>query len=246
MRLYKLFIFTFAVIFINSCRSAPEIIQKDYEYEKMVFENHRFTFKIHLENFNDSEKTSELIKKLIYQNNTFDEYILFTEKKFIGDIEEEDFPAMIDDDGTEYFYHSDLEESYSIEYYNDLFVIIKYFWWAYYSGAAHGNYWCQYFILDLTDEKILDIDDLIYPIPDKLLKEIIEEEYEIDYYLNEDIWPPDTISLQKDDIILLWNTYSIAPYSTGAIQININDKIIESYLTEKGMKLKKSMNKQKP
>ena len=103
---------------------------------------------------------------------------------------------------------------------------------------AHGNYWVQYFIVDLTDEKILGIDDLIYPISDKLLREIIKEEYEIDYYLRENIWPPDTISFQKDGIILLWNTYSITPYATGLIEINIKNNIIESYLTEKGVKLK--------
>jgi hypothetical protein len=233
------------MIFINGCRPTPEIIQRDYKYEKMVFENHRFTFDIHLENLKNSKKVSQLIRKLIYQNNTFDEYILFMEKEFIGDIKKEDFPPMIDDDGTEHFYHSDLVENYSIEYYNDLFIIIKYNYWAYYSGAAHGNYWFKYFIVDLTDEKILDIDELIYPIPDKLLREIIEEKYEIDYYLDENIWPPNTISLQKDGIILLWNPYSITPYSTGLIEINIQDNIIESYLAEKGAKIKKLMNTNK-
>jgi len=242
VRLYKLFIFTFVMIFFNGCKSAPEIIHKDYEYEKMVFENHRFTFAIHLGNIKNSKKVSELIKKFIYQNNNFDEYILFMEKKFIGDIKKENFPAMIDDDGTEYFYHSDLVESYNIEYYNDLFIIIKYHWYVYYSGAAHGNYWFQYFIVDLNDEKILGIDDLIYQIPDEIINEIIREKYEIYGYLRENIWPPDTINFQNDSIVLMWNTYTITPYAIGLIEIKIKDKIIESYLTEKGVKLKKSMN----
>jgi hypothetical protein len=233
------------MIFINGCKSAPEIIQKDYVYEKMVFENLRFTFEIHLENFKDSEKVSQLIKKLIYQDKSFDEYMLFIEKEFIGDIKKEYYPTEINDDGIEYIYHSDLEESYTIEYYNDLFIIIKYFTWEY-TGGAHGNYWFKYFIIDLTDEKILDIDELIYPIPDELLKEIIEEKYEIYYNLldinRRKIWPPDTISFQKDDVILLWNVYSITPYSIGFIEININNNIIESYLTEKGTKLKKSFS----
>jgi hypothetical protein len=149
---------------------------------------------------------------------------------------------MIDDDGTEYFYHSDLIERYNIEHYNDLFIIIKYSHWAYYSGAAHGIYGFNYFIVDLTDEKILGIDELLYPIPDKLLKEIIEGKYEINDYLNENIWAPDTISFQKDSVILLWNIYSITPYALGHVEININDKIIEPYLTEKGRKIIKSMN----
>jgi len=240
MRLCKLFILIFVFIFINGCKSAPEIIQKDYEYEKMVLENHRFAFEIHLENIKNSKKVSELIRKLIYQNNTFDEYILFMEKKFIGDIKKENYPTEINDDGTEYKYHSYKSERYNIEYYNDLFIIIKYNDYFYYSGMAHGNYWFQYFIVDVTDEKILGIDELIYPIPDKLLREIIKEEYEIDYYLRENIWPPDAISFQKDGIILLWNPYSITPYSNGLIEINIQDNIIESYLTEKGARIKKS------
>ena len=86
MRLNRLYIFAFVIIFINGCRSSPEIIEKDYEYKKMVFENHRFIFHIHLENFNNPIKVSNLLKKLIYQNNAFDEYIIFMEKKFIGDI----------------------------------------------------------------------------------------------------------------------------------------------------------------
>ena len=243
----RLFIFTFVIIFINGCRSAPEIIQKDYEYEKMVFDNHRFTFEIHLENIKNSKKASGLINKLIYKNNTFDEYILFKEKEFIGDIEKEDFPPMIDDDGTEYFYHSDLIEKYNIEYYNDLFIIIKYSDWAYYTGAAHGNYGFNYFIVDLTDEKILGIDELFYPIPDTLLKETIKKIYDEAYLRiydrKESIWPPDTISLQKDSVILLWNIYSITPYALGHVEINIDNKIVNPYLTEKGRKIIKSMNK---
>jgi hypothetical protein len=36
---------------------------------------------------------------------------------------------------------------------------MKYRFYFYYNGMAHGNYWVQYFIVDLTDEKILGIDD---------------------------------------------------------------------------------------
>jgi len=249
MKLYKFIIFTFFVILINGCRPAPAnmssaIIQKDYKYDKMILENYRFTIEIHLENLKDSiKKYSDVIRKLIYQNNTFDEYLLFVEDEFIGDVSGEDFPAIMNDDGTEYIYESSIEESYNIEYYNDLFVIMKYSVSFYYAGAAHGNYMVNYFIIDLTDEKILDVDDLIRRIPDEITDKIIREKYEIYDYLRENIWPPDTISFQKDSVILMWNPYTITAYAVGIIEIEIKDKIIESYFTEKGLKLRKSMNK---
>jgi len=237
MSFSRLFVLVFAAVFINS------IIHKDYEYEKMILANYRFQFKIHLENFKNSIKVSDLIKKLVYQNNTFDEYILFVENKFIGNIRKDDFPTIVNEDKTEYIYHSYLNESYNVEYYNDLFIIIKYNVYFLYSGMAHGNYLTKYFILDLIDERILDINDLIFQMPDEIIKDIIQENYKIDYYLRENIWPPDTISFQNDNIILMWNTYSITPYVYGLIEIKINDKIIESYYTEKLVKLKKSMSK---
>jgi hypothetical protein len=231
------------MISVNGCSHLPEIIYKDYKYEKLFFETHSFTFDVHLENFKDSIKISDLIRRLIYKNKTFDEYIVFAEDEFIGNIRKEYYPPMTDDGGTEYLYHSDLIEKYTIEYYNDSFVIIKYHTYFYYSGAAHGNYITRYLIIDLIEETILNIDDLILPIPDDMLKGIIEVEYETNYYLREEIWPPDTISFQHDTVSLLWNVYSIAPYSTGLIEIVIQDIIIESYFTEKGKALKKSMNR---
>jgi hypothetical protein len=233
--------FAFVIIFFNGCKSTPEIIHKNFEYEKIVLDNYRFTFEIHLENFKYPIKVSELIKKLIYQNNTFDEYISFIENKFIENISKENFPTIINDDETEYIYRSYLNETYNVEYYNDLFVIIKYFAYIYYSGMVHGNYMFKYFVIDLNNKRILEINDLIYQVPDELLKEIIQNKYKIDYYLRENIWPPDTISFKKDSIVLMWNIYTITPYVNGPIELNIQDKIIESYFTEKGITLKNSM-----
>jgi len=221
--------------------STPVIIHKDYEYDRMIPDNYSINFEFHLENINNSVKVSDLIRKLIYQDNTFDEYILSAENRFIENIREDYFPAITDNDETGYIYQSSLSERYNIEYYNDLFVIIKHNVGIYYGGAAHGNYTTNYFIVDLTDERILDISDLIYQIPDEILKKNIQEEYNIDYFLRDNIWPPDAISFQNDSVILLWNTYSITPYVYGLIEIKIKDTVIESYFTEKGVKLKTSM-----
>ena len=86
------------------------------------------------------------------------------------------------------------------------------------------------------------INDLIYQIPDEIIKELIHKQYNIDYYLRENIWSPDTISFQNDSVTLIWNTYTITPYASGLIEVNIKDKIIEPYFTEKLVKLKKSMD----
>jgi len=110
------------------------------------------------------------------------------------------------------------------------------------SGAAHGNYLIEYDIIDLSEEKILEIDDLINKISDDLLKEYINDQYEINNFLRKNIWPPDTINFNNRIVELIWNTYSITPYVSGIIKINLNQEIIESYLTEKGKELMKIIN----
>ena len=172
---------SFLVIFILfGCRSAPgsnrtpEIIRTDYQYEKILFGNHRFTFEFHLENIGNAMKINDLINNLMYKNRNFDEYVAYMESEFIGDANEADYPPMIDEDGTEYFYHSDLIEKYFIIYHDDAYIVFEYNLYFYNSGAAHGNYWIGYFIIDILEERILDISDVVNPIPDDLLKGIIE------------------------------------------------------------------------
>jgi hypothetical protein len=232
----KNMLFIIVVIFI-SCNNSQNIINKKYEYEKIIFGTHRFTFEINLENIGKSKKKYNLIKDLIYNGKNFDEYIEYKEKYFIGDIKEVNYPVIIDEDGTKYYYQSDLIENYSIIYHNDSYVIIKYDIYFYHSGAVHGNYLIKYFIIDLFEERILNINDLINQIPDDLLKEIIEKYYTIYYYLREDIWPPDTVNINNGIVELIWNTYSITPYSIGFIQIEIPNEIIRQYLTNKGKEL---------
>ena len=227
------------MIFFIGCSNTPKIIHEEYKYEKMVFTNHIFTFDIHLENVGNSGKIYNLINNLIYDNKSFNEYKEYREKNFIGTINEDDYPPMIDEDGMEYFYHSDLIEKYSIIFNNDTYIIFEYNLYVYNAGAAHGNYLTRYFIIDLTEERVLDINDLVYPIPDDLLKERIESNYDINYYFRDNIWPPDTINFCNENITLMWNTYTITPYAIGIIYIEIQDEIIEQYLTDKGKTLKK-------
>jgi hypothetical protein len=210
----------------------------------MIFENHRFEFEIHLENISGFDKASDLIKTLIYQNKNFDDYAEYLEKDFIGDIRADTYPSQLDDNGTDYIFRFNLIADYSVEYYSDSFIIIEYSGYTYYAMTAHGSYWTVYRIIDIAEERILDIAELINPIPDGLLKQFIEEKYDINYYLQEEIWAPGSVNFSNENIELIWNIYHITPYSAGLISIEIPDDIIQQYLTDKGKILKMEIDSQ--
>ena len=238
MKKYWPAVLFFIVTFFTSCNTTPKIVQKNYEYEKVLSGTHRYTFDIHLENIGNSGKIPDLVKNLIYGGKNFDEYMVYTEKKFIGDSNEADYPPFISEDGTEYFHRSELIENYSITHHSDSYIIFKYETYFYCSGAAHGNTLLKYFIIDLFQERKLEMNDLINQVPDAPLSGIIEANYKINHFLRENIWPPDTININKGIVELVWDTYSITPYSYGIIKIEIPNGIAEQYLTNKGKELK--------
>ena len=225
-------------VFIAGCNCADnfEIINKEYKYEKRIFENYSIEFDFTLANISNNTKISNLIKDLIYNKYDFDEYVVYEENLFIRDIRSEYFPVIIEEDGSTYIYRSSLNIEYSIEYYCRSFIIVKYSMYFYYTGTPHGSYWINYYIIDLSEKKLLEVDDILQNIPDDILKEMIESQYNIRYYLRDNIWPPDTINFNENTIELLWNIYQITPYSDGIITIEINE-IMDQYLTEKGKKL---------
>lgn len=236
MKYSGLFLFSIIIFFIG-CDNAREITNKDYKYEKIAFERHCFTFNFHLENIGASGKLHNLVNKLIYDNRNFDEYAKHMEESFIGNIDEADYPPVVNEDGTEYVYQSDLIEEYSVVFNNSAYIIIYYNSYAYYSGNAHGRSLAKYFIIDVNEKRILNVDDLISPIPDDLLKEIIEAYYNITDFLRENIWPADTVNFSSGNIELMWNTYTITPHAAGIISIEIQGEKIEQYLTDKGKTL---------
>jgi len=237
MKLCKFIILTFIALILIDCGHTNKIIYKEYKYEKKLFGTHIVEFDIHLENIGNSGKIPELISGLIYNGKNFEEYAAYREKEFTGfieDIGEEYYPPMINENGTEDFYRSNVNISYSIVYSSDSYVIVKYYLYYFYCGAAHGNYCIEYSIIDLSEEKILGVNDLVNPIPDDLLKKILESGGNTRSYLRENIWPPDTVNFSKNNIELIWNTYQITPYSDGIINISNKDINIEQYLTDKG------------
>ena len=238
MKYCKLFLSFLIVIFFTGCGNASKIVNKDFIYEKIISETHRLSFNIHLENIGNSGKKYNLINNLIYNNKNFDEYMEYKEENFFANLNKEDNLPVIDDDGDFYLY-SELIENYSIIFNNNAYIIFEYNFYAIYSGMAHGNSLTRYFIIDLKEERILDINDLINPIPDDLLKEAIEIKYDLNNFFRGNIWPPDTVNFYNNSIELIWDAYTLAAYSYGMIRIEIQNETVEKYLTDKGKTLKK-------
>jgi len=227
-----------------SCSSTAEIIQKDFQYDKIFNDIHRVEFVFHLENLKNSGKTAKLIKKLIYNDMNFDEYIVHRENIF-NDIFKYNFKWNFGDEYEEpYIFRSSLMQNFNIEFFDDSFVIIKYEEYYYYAGAAHGVFWFDYFIIDIAQKERLEFEDLINPVPDNILLENIKNKNIIDTIYRENIWPPDAINIKQGGVFeLIWNIYSITPYAVGPVFIEIPADINEQYLTEKGKLIKAQLLK---
>jgi len=229
-----IFIFTITLVFFASCGEKESIIKAHYKEEIILFGSYIAEFDIYLENAGYSKKIAGLVEKLVYDGKSFDDYITDTQTEFIGPVTSDDFPLLTDDEGKTHFYKSFLNESYNIVHHSKRFIVIEYSKYFYQSGAAHGNYWTNYFIIDTAQKKILDINDLMTPVDDDYLKELITKEYDIISFLRTNIWPPDTININSGNIELLWNTYTITPYSDGIIGLVLYE---DKYLTGKGRSL---------
>jgi len=233
----KTSLFCMLTVIFFGCASGPRsekitasdagIIQDNYIYELTLFETHKIKFEIHLENIDYSETTASLIKRLIYQGKNPDEYADYLEKQFVDDYTADDIEILFN-------YESCLIVNYAIDFHDDDFIIIHYNDYIY-SGGAHGNYKTLYYIIDIASERILNISDLITPVSDAVLTELIRKEYDFEYFLRDNIWQPDSINISSNGISLLWNIYSITPYVAGLININLPNANL--YLTEKGMEI---------
>ena len=231
-------------VFLSGCASGPHsdktiintagIAQNNFNNEVTLYGTHKIDFEFHLENIDYSETTDSLIKRLIYQGKNPDEYADYLKKDFIENYAIGYYPPITNDDGTQYYYQSILTVNYKIEFHDNDFIIIHYNDYIY-SGGAHGNYKTLYYIIDIASERILNISDLITPVSDAVLTELIRKEYDFEYFLRDNIWQPDSINISSNGISLLWNIYSITPYVAGLININLPNANL--YLTEKGMEI---------
>ena len=231
---YFIILFSVFVLFYG-CRHSENIISKHYQNEKLLKGTFSAEFDIRLENVGYSKKKAKLVERLVYQSKNFDEYFAFAEDEFIKTINDNDFLPVIGEDGNEYYNQSYFNESYNILHYNDSYIIIEYNIYYVLSSAAHGNIRTEYFIIDIAQERLLGINDIATPLPDNFLDDIIKENYNVDQYLRDNIWPPDTININHDGVELVWNVYTITPYSEGIISITLQN---DTFLTKKGKEIK--------
>jgi hypothetical protein len=232
--------FVIPVVFVMlfSCRATQtggtglKVREYDYGYEKMVFDNYRFEFKFHLSALEGDQRIERIIKSLIYDGNGPEAYVTYKEETVLEGIRKDNRPPQPGEEG-EYINQGEYLECVEIKNYGDSFAILRRDDYAYYSGQAHGISRIQYYIVDLDEEEILPLDGLASAIPDDILKENIASKFDIDFNYRESLWPPDTISLEREGMLLLWNVYSIAPYSDGPIEITIPYGLASAYLTEK-------------
>jgi len=223
------------LVFFYGCKNNDEIISKHYQNEMKLQGTFTAEFDIRLENVGYSKKKAKLVEKLVYQGKNFDEYFAFTEDNFVKTIDAKDFLPIIGEDGNEYYNQSYFNESYNILHYNDSYIIVEYNKYYVSSSAAHAYIWTEYFIIDMAQERLLGINDIATPLPDDFLNEMIKEDYNVDQFLRDNIWPPDTININHDNVELIWNVYTITPYSDGIISITLRN---DSFLTKKGKAIK--------
>jgi len=236
MKIRYFFVLLSIFVLFSACGKKEDIISVRYKEEKTLNGTFKAKFEISLENVARPQKTAKLLEKLIYQGKSIDEYAVFAQDNFIKTIKNEDYLPIIGQDGKEYFNQSYFNEIYKILFHDDSYIIIEYNKYYTFSYAAHGNILTQYFIIDIAQGRILDIDDIAAPLPDDFLAGMIRTNYNITgNFQRENIWPPDTINIKHDSIELFWNVYTITPYAYGIIGVSLQD---DSFLTPKGKDVK--------
>jgi hypothetical protein len=213
----------------------------DYAYEKMVFDDYRFKFEFHLGALEGNKKIEALIKNLIYNGKDPASYIAGREKSVLEGIEKEHRPPQSGEGGT--IHEGEYIENVAIKNYGDSFVILSRDDYVYYSGQAHGYSETQYYVVDVNEARILSLDELSSALPEEILKTGIASEHDIDFNFRESVWPPDTISLEREGLLLFWNVYSIASYSDGPIKITVPYSLADNYLTEKAKLIRNELTK---
>jgi hypothetical protein len=220
-----------------------QVIPYNHRLNKIVFDNYRFSFEFHLSQLGGDGAAQRAVKKLVYGDNDLEAYAAYKENLLAEKADKNDFPSILEN-GKEYVYESEYSETIEIVHFDDSFVILRQDEYSYYSGQAHGASQTKYYILDVQEEQILDIGEITNPLPEDLLKANIKSKHDIDFDFREKVWPPDTVSFGNEGLLLLWNVYSIAPYSEGAIEISLPySSGVGAYLTKKGISIKESLGK---
>jgi hypothetical protein len=223
MNVFKPIMVVLIFLFIHNACNGLEVIKNNYHYEEI----RRVFFEFHLEEISGDAKIEEIIKKLVYNDLNIDDYMAYKTNEFME--------IYANDLGSGY------GENITVNYIGDLFVIFRYASTIYYADTWYSENKWGYYIIDLREQKTLELNELIQRIPEDELRKIIFSQNDmVDYdCLNTEVWPPDSVSFEKEGVSFSWHSYSrilILPQRY-EIYIKIDYEFITHYLTNKGKEL---------
>ena len=239
MKIYKnIYLFCAAAVLITVSAGAAELsVQETHRaWEKTFSKNTTFKFNFDLVELKGSKKAEDLVKKFVYNNKKIDDYMAYKAKQFTSDASKN--KAFSDRDDV---YESYYNERTEIPFLNDNYVIVQHYEEFYKAPAAHGSHTTVYYIVDVNKKRLLKVNDIVKDVPVDELKKAIGAKYKnFDFAYNDTLWPSDTLTFDTKGLVLFWNEYSIAPYSSGPIEVVLPFSTVERYFTPQGIELQKS------
>lgn len=116
-----------------------------------------------------------------------------------------------------------------------------------YTGGAHSQYYYEFLNIDLTDKKVLKLEDLIQSAKmtdfQKSAEAIFRKNENIsedaslaeDYFFEDAQFSlPVNFGIERDSLVFIYNPYAIKPWSEGITTLKIPYNQIEQWMTEKG------------
>ena len=106
-----------------------------------------------------------------------------------------------------------------------------------FTGGAHPNTFYKSYNYDLKKHKLLDKKDLFNTTDSKELNAILyktfkeQDKFDIELFNKPTLKLADAICVTKDQIIFVYNPYTLACYAAGAIEIKIDKKLIAKHIT---------------
>ena len=111
--------------------------------------------------------------------------------------------------------------------------------YSYSCGAAHGNQSTKFINFSMNDGKILTLNDLFKPNYRKVLTKLVRKKLEDSSYtllipINK-VELSDEFAITSKGIMFNYDEYEIAPYSEGAIQVELQTGEISDIISNEGL-----------
>jgi hypothetical protein len=114
----------------------------------------------------------------------------------------------------------------------------------FYTGGAHGNYSKKYYVVDLDDQRVINIENMFSDYRGEQTRSLIlgelrrysgllnNEPLSSGIFLTDDPDLSTNFFVTEDGVGLHWDTYEIAPYSEGNIEIILPWRVIRPLLVQ--------------